>query len=401
MSKLKQIELSRADLEGGAGEWEEREAGEKQVRSKSQKSGFAQYSFFPELFLNLMINKLRNPTPVQKKTIPLIMEGKDVVVCYKTGSGKTLSYLLPIINKLQSHSQINGARTLILIPTRDLADQITKVLKSFLHKIDLRYTLILGGHTYEGQFESLSINPDIIIATPGRLMQLLNETDLRLSRVQTIVFDEADQLFGESKFQNELKEILSKCPSSQRLMFSATITPDLSDFALAGLRDYSYVHQEIALPETMKIDFMIIRPEEKAALLLYLLANVIKKEKVIVFVSTRFHVDYLLALVGELYSCYGVYGKMDMEQRSYALDMFRKRKSSILIVTDLAARGLDIPEVNFVVHYDYPSNHQIFVHRSGRTARAEREGHTIALMTYHELPYLIELATFVTKKLVN
>ena len=149
-----------------------------------------------------MINKLKNPTPVQKKAIPLIMEGKDVVVSYKTGSGKTLSYLLPIINKLQSHSQIVGARALILIPTRDLADQITKVLKSFLGKIDLRYTLILGGHTYEGQFESLSINPDIIIATPGRLMQLLNETDLKLSRVQMIVFDEADKLFGENKFQS-------------------------------------------------------------------------------------------------------------------------------------------------------------------------------------------------------
>jgi ATP-dependent RNA helicase DDX54/DBP10 len=149
-----------------------------------------------------MINKLRNPTPVQKKTIPLIMEGKDVVVSYKTGSGKTLSYLLPIINKLQSHSQIVGARALILIPTRDLADQITKVLKTFLHKIDLRYSLILGGFTYEGQFESLSINPDIIIATPGRLMQLLVETDLKLTRVQTIVFDEADHLFGENKFHN-------------------------------------------------------------------------------------------------------------------------------------------------------------------------------------------------------
>ena len=105
-----------------------------------------------------------------------------------------------MINKLQSHSQIVGARVLILIPTRDLADQITKVLKTYLHKIDLRYTLILGGHDYTGQFESLSINPDIIIATPGRLMQLLTETDLRLGRVQMIVFDEADQLFGENKF---------------------------------------------------------------------------------------------------------------------------------------------------------------------------------------------------------
>jgi ATP-dependent RNA helicase DDX54/DBP10 len=135
--------------------------------------------------------------------------------------------------------------------------------------------------------------------------------------------------------------------------------------------------------------------------LLYLLAQIVKKEKAIIFVSTRFHVDYLLALVGELYNCFGVYGKMDMDQRTYALDNFRKRKSALLIVTDVAARGLDIPEVNFVIHYDYPSNHQIFVHRSGRTARAERVGHTIGLITYHELAYLVELATFVSKKLVN
>ena len=141
-----------------------------------------------------MINKLKNPTPVQKKSIPLISEGKDVVVCYKTGSGKTLSYLLPIINKLQSHSQIVGARALILIPTRDLADQITKVLKSFLHKIDLRYTLILGGHTYEGQFESLSINPDIIIATPGRLVDLMNQGIYKLDKVGIITLDEADRM---------------------------------------------------------------------------------------------------------------------------------------------------------------------------------------------------------------
>lgn len=135
--------------------------------------------------------------------------------------------------------------------------------------------------------------------------------------------------------------------------------------------------------------------------MLYLLAKIIKREKVIIFVSTRYHVDYLLSLVGQVHSCYGVYGKMDMEQRTYALDMFRKRKGSILIVTDVAARGLDIPEVNFVLHYDYPSSHQIFVHRSGRTARADKEGHTIALITYHELAYMIELATFVTKKLAN
>lgn len=130
-----------------------------------------------------MVSGLKMPTPVQRKVIPAVMSGKDAIVCYKTGSGKTLSYLLPMINKLKCHSKIVGARALVLIPTRDLAQQITKVLKQFVKFTDLKYTLLLGGHTYEGQFESLSTNPDIIIATPGRLMQLLQQTDLKLGRI--------------------------------------------------------------------------------------------------------------------------------------------------------------------------------------------------------------------------
>jgi len=122
----------------------------------------------------------------------------------------------------------------------------------------------------------------------------------------------------------------------------------------------------------MKIDFFVVRPEEKMASLFYVLDKIVKKEKVIIFTSTRFHVDYLMSIVGDVYQCYGVYGKMDVDQRTSSLESFKKRKGkAILIVTDVAARGLDIPSVKFVLHYDYPSNHQIFVHRSGRTARAE------------------------------
>jgi ATP-dependent RNA helicase DDX54/DBP10 len=129
-----------------------------------------------ELYKAIMVNGLKAPTPVQRKTIPVLVENKDAIVCYKTGSGKTLAYLLPMINRLKCHSKIVGARGLIIIPTKDLAEQITKVLKMYLKFTDLRYTLLLGGHTFEGQFESLAGNPDIIIATPGRLMQLLMET---------------------------------------------------------------------------------------------------------------------------------------------------------------------------------------------------------------------------------
>lgn len=150
----------------------------------------------------------------------------------------------------------------------------------------------------------------------------------------------------------------------------------------------------------MTIDAFIVRPEEKTSALLYLLENTIKDQKAIVFASTRYHVDYLMSLIGEVYDCEGIYGKMDMDMRTSALDNFRRKKAKIiLIVTDVAARGIDVPAVQFVVHYDYPTNHKTFVHRSGRTARKGEEGHTIALVSHAELPYLIDLSNYVSRKL--
>lgn len=378
---------------------DEQNDGQGPKNQKAQKSGFAQYSFMYELYKAILVAGLKMPTPVQRKVIPSVMAGKDAIVCYKTGSGKTLSYLLPMINKLKCHSKVVGARALILIPTRELAEQISKVLRQFIKFTDLKYTLLLGGHTYEGQFESLTTNPDIIIATPGRLKELIEETDLKLGRTEMIIYDEADLLFDKG-FLDQLKDITNRCPVSQRLMFSATISESINDFAKSGLKDYSYIHQEIQLPEKMTIDAFIVRTEDKTSALLYLLEKVTLNSKVIVFASTRYHVDFLMALVGEVYECEGIYGKMDMDMRTSALDNFRRKKGrAILIVTDVAARGIDIPSVQFVVHFDYPTNHKSFVHRSGRTARKEEEGHTICLISQAELPYLVDLASYVGRKL--
>lgn len=150
-------------------------------------------------------------------------------------------------------------------------------------------------------------------------MELVQETDLKLGRIELIVYDEADMLFENSSFYDQLKEITGKCPISQRLMFSATINETLNDFAKSGLKDYSYIHQEVQLPETMTIDAFIMRPEDKTSALLYLLEKVIVNKKIIIFASTRYHVDYLMALVGSVYDCDGIYGKMDMDMRTTSL----------------------------------------------------------------------------------
>lgn len=173
------------------------------MTKKTGKNSFERFGFCYELYKAIVYKGFRNAMPIQKKAIPIVMEGRDAIVSSRTGSGKTLAYVLPLINRLKCHSQIVGARALILIPTRDLAMQVASVLKDFTKFTDLRYALVLGGHSYEGQFEVLASNPDIIVATPGRLMQLLVETDLKLSRVEMLIFDEADNLF-EKGFEMQM-----------------------------------------------------------------------------------------------------------------------------------------------------------------------------------------------------
>lgn len=198
-----------------------------------------------------------------------------------------------------------------------------------------------------------------------------------------------------------MSQILKKCPASQKMMFSATVPEQLDEFARSGLRDYVFIQQEIALPDKMTLDFLIVRNESKLPLLL----NLLKKktsDKAIVFASTRYQVDFLHALISkEFKECIPIYGKMDMTDRNDAIYNFKASKKGILVVTDLASRGLDIPEVGLVIHFDYPSNHKIFVHRSGRTARKGEIGQTISFINSTEMSYMVELCYVIGRKLVT
>ena len=156
----------------------------------------------------------KHPTPIQKKAIPLILEGCDIVACSRTGSGKTAAFVIPLINRLKSHSDIVGTRAIIIVPTRELAMQTVQTVKDFTRFTDLTHALIVGGHGFEGQFEALATNPDILIITPGRFMQHLTETNYSLRRVEYLVFDEADFLF-EMGFQSQINEILKKTPNKR------------------------------------------------------------------------------------------------------------------------------------------------------------------------------------------
>jgi len=342
------------------------------------------------------------PTPIQRKCIPNILEGNNIVAMARTGSGKTGAFLIPIIEKLKCHSQIVGTRCVILSPTREIAMQTATFFRQFAKFTDLRYALLVGGNEMETQFEKLAQNPDVIIATPGRLMHHLNEVGLSLNMVEIAVYDEADRIF-EMGFAEQISTINEKMPKNKQiLLFSATIPPTLANFTLSGIKDYKMIklHQEYTLSDRLKLHFFICRSSDKAGALLYLLKEQIQEDELtLIFAATKYHVEYLQQLLTTAgMNVSYIYGNMDQEQRDIAITAFRKKQCPIMVVTDLAARGIDIPFLNNVIHYDFPPSMKLFVHRSGRTARAGQSGRSFTLLTQQELPFLIETGLYVGRK---
>ncbi|KAK4227862.1 P-loop containing nucleoside triphosphate hydrolase protein [Podospora fimiseda] len=378
------------------------------------------------------------PTPIQRKAIPLVLERRDVVGMARTGSGKTAAFVIPMIERLKAHSAKVGARALILSPSRELALQTLKVVKELGRGTDLKTILLVGGDSLEEQFGQMATNPDIIIATPGRFLHLKVEMHLNLSSIKYVVFDEADRLF-EMGFAEQLTEILHALPPSrQTLLFSATMPSSLVEFARAGLQEPSLVRldAETKVSPDLESAFFSVKSGEKEGSLLHILHDVIKmplgtppgaterdnkewskkrkrgddrlshKEKptehsTIIFTATKHHVEYIAHLLRHAgFAVSYVYGSLDQTARLMQVDDFRKGRTNILVVTDVAARGIDIPILANVINYDFPPQPKIFVHRVGRTARAGQRGWAYALVRETDLPYLLDLQLFLGRKLI-
>ena len=213
----------------------------KKSKNKAGGGGFQSYNLSYPLYSAIQKKGYQLPTPIQRRAIPLVLQGFNIIAMARTGSGKTAAFTIPIIEKLKTHSSTVGARCLILSPTRELAMQTANYVKMLAKNTDLTHCLIVGGNDMENQFERLLLNPDIIIGTPGRLMHCINQTNLMLSQIQVVVYDEADRLF-EMGFAEQIKAITDRMPSNrQSLLFSATISSQVKDFSLSGMKDYRMV----------------------------------------------------------------------------------------------------------------------------------------------------------------
>lgn len=373
---------------------------EEKTRKKGKGGGFQSLGLSYPLLKGILRRGYKVPTPIQRKTLPVILAGKDVVAMARTGSGKTAAFLIPLFQKLKTHCLKGmGPRGLILSPTRELALQTYSFAKEIAKYTDLKISVILGGDSMEHQFEVMHSNPDIIIATPGRLLHVLVEMKTKLSAMEYVVFDEADRLF-ELGFQEQLTEIVNRLPESrQTLLFSATLPKSLVEFAKAGLNEPELIRLDVEskLSDLLKLTFFTVREEDKDAVLLHLLKNVIdfETQMTVVFVATRHHVEWLQDMLNRSgISATHVYSSLDPEARKININAFRSRRVRVLIVTDLAARGIDIPLLDNVVNYNFPCKPKLFVHRVGRVARAGRTGTAFSFVAPEEVPFLIDLHLF-------
>ncbi|PRQ24925.1 putative RNA helicase [Rosa chinensis] len=371
-------------------------------KKKAKSGGFESLNLSPNVFKAIKRKGYKVPTPIQRKTMPLILSGNDVVAMARTGSGKTAAFLIPMLERLKEHVPQGGVRALILSPTRDLALQTLKFTTELAQFMDLRISLLVGGDSMETQFEELAQNPDIIIATPGRLIHHLTEIDeMSLRSVEYVVFDEADCLFGMG-FAEQLHKILAQLSDNrQTLLFSATLPSALAEFAKAGLQDPRLVRLDLdtKISPDLKLMFFTLRQEEKHAAILYLVREHIRSdEQTLIFVSTKHHVEFLNILFREEGIVPSVcYGDMDHDARKIHISKFKHRKTMLLIVTDVAARGIDIPLLDNVINWDFPPKPKLFVHRVGRAARAGRTGTAFSLVTSEDIPNLLDLLLFLSK----
>ncbi|WP_037027384.1 ATP-dependent RNA helicase SrmB [Psychromonas aquimarina] len=347
----------------------------------------------------------KRPTSIQTLAIPPAMDEQDIMASAPTGTGKTLAFLLPAVQRLIDFPRRKGgsARILVLTPTRELAVQVGGVAQQLVEGTDLVVGSIIGGVSYEEQERVITDNVDIVIATPGRLMEYIDSEAFDCREVECLVLDEADRML-DMGFIAEMDRIAGETRWRKHTsLFSATLEgKGLREFSRDVLNSPVQLTAEVSRRESGKIIqwvHLADSPEHKLQLLAAILQQEAKEEeqqqKVIVFVKTRDRLAELVAQLAELQiPCNYLRGEMDQEKRNQALTQFRTGHINILIATDVAARGIDVPDITHVINYDMPRSADIYVHRIGRTARGGKKGTAVSLIEAHDIDILAKVERY-------
>ena len=356
---------------------------------------FDEFELDPRCLSVLRAKSISTPTPVQEQAIPIALSGRDLVASAQTGTGKTLGFALPALTRLAQNKPRHN-RMLVLVPTRELCIQVESVIAELARALGMRSTLLYGGVGMQPQFTRLKRGCDIIVATPGRLLDHMGRGSVRFPDLEILVLDEADRML-DMGFLPDVRRILAKLPKNrQTMMFSATFAGELQQLTAEMLRD----------PERIAVG-LVAKPVDAVRQLLYpvrqedksrVLVEMLREEGIdsgLIFLRTKSRTDRLGRLLHRAgFQVAVIHGDLSQKHRQRAMEEFRSGKKALLVATDVAARGLDIEGISHVINYDIPLNPDDYIHRIGRTARAQREGDAITFVcpTEHAALAAIEKA---------
>jgi len=338
------------------------------------------------------------PTPVQERAIPVALEGRDLIVSAQTGTGKTAGFGLPILANLKPNGKI---QCMILEPTRELADQVGTAIKGFARNLDVKVGIIYGGVKYGAQYKMLEEGIDILVATPGRLLDHIGQGTIKLDETKFLVLDEVDRML-DMGFLPDVSRLIKMCPKErQTLFFSATIPAEIKSLTKWVLQNPEViaVDRDRSTAETVSHAFYPVVERQKYKLLIELLERT-HYESVLIFTRTKFNADMISRRLERLEHKVAVlHSDRSQSERTQALQGFKSGKFEVLVATDIAARGLDIAGVTHVVNYDVPLNPEDYVHRIGRTGRAMKEGDAFTLLTEEEMKAAAMIEHYVGQKI--
>ncbi|UYZ59940.1 DEAD/DEAH box helicase [Hymenobacter latericus] len=368
---------------------------------------FNDLQLLPELLTALHATGYERPTPIQQQAIPYVLDARDLLGVAQTGTGKTAAFTLPLLQRLHLSKPTNqpsgprAVRALILTPTRELAIQIGESFATYGQNLKLRHAVIFGGVSQHPQVEALRRGVDVLIATPGRLLDLINQGYIDLKRLEIFVLDEADRML-DMGFINDIRRILPLLPKQrQSLFFSATMPPTIQQLADSILRNPVQVAVTPVSSTAEKVEQAVymIEKTDKPYLLLEVLSNP-ELRRVLVFTRTKHGADRVAkGLNAKGIVAEAIHGNKSQNARQRALQNFKSGETRVLVATDLAARGIDVDELSHVVNYELPNEPETYVHRIGRTGRAGAEGMALSFCDQEERAYLQDIQRLINREI--
>ena len=366
---------------------------------------FEKYHISEDIKQNLAKLGFKRPTDIQFKSIPSILKGEDVLAIAQTGTGKTAAFAIPLIDKIhrqKSSKRDTGIKGLVMVPTRELATQIGEVFTSIAKHTKVKTFALIGGVEQDAQLAKLQEGIDILITTPGRMFDLIHQGYISLERVDTLVLDEADHMLdlGFIKDIQYVKKMLTR--KHQTLFFSATINPEIKKLAFSQVKSTAIriqISPDDPVSANVSHAVMFVEMDDKR----FFLESFIKENpasKIIIFVRTRVRAERVAkAMERVAIPSITIHGEKDQTQRSDAMKKFKDGECRILIATDVSARGIDIPDVNYVINYDLPEKAENYVHRVGRTGRGVNKGIALSFCSEDEKELLMEIQQFLNKEI--